>query len=206
MKGFEADYSGDKEQEPVPRPGTIAYLRYIEKEKERKAQSADKTEEPTKPGLALRNQDVKMRSPLERTPTLPSEEPLEPVLQVDLHEVEVIYDFLKFHNSIFRAIPGMTEGEIKLYLYLIHQSFGKDPPVNYCEYTQRDAMVGTGINSASTISKAMSVLERKGLVAWHTKATKRGLKSLVRVYLPVELENGPETTDLRKKKLPSQQH
>ena len=202
MKGFEADFSSEKDQEPGPRPGTIAYLRQMEKEKQRRAEAVSKTEVTPDPGRARRDLSENQSTPQESRPVLSHEGHHESDPEIELSEVAVIGNYLRFHRSIFWVIPKMTEGEIKLYLYLIHQSFGKDPSVNYCEYTQRDAMFGTGINSASTISKAMSVLERKGLVAWHTKATKRGLKSLVRVYLPVELENGPHATDLQKKKLP----
>jgi len=203
MKGFDSGYKEKEQEEPTPGPGTIAYLRLMEKEKQRRAEEEAKQslvggldghEELSHPSPSSPPANQK-RSPAGKR----GSRPYDSVREHHLHQVEIIRNYMRFHMSIFRLLPNLREGEMRLYLYLIEQSYGGDPPRNYCEYSQREAMAATFISSPTTVSKGMAFLEERGLIAWTPKATRRGVRSRVRVFLPCEAGEQSQAEDIETK-------
>lgn len=203
MKGFDSGYREKEQEEPTPRPGTIAYLRLMEKEKQRKAE--EEANRGLVGGLGNRGEQSTLSPPAppsynkrssSRRPSVKSQDSGQ---DTPLHQVEIVRNYVRFHVSVFRLLPNLREGEMRLYLYLIEQSYGSDPPRNYCEYSQRDAMTATLISSPTTVCKGMASLEERGLIAWTPKATRRGVTSRVRVFLPCEVGDKGQAGDVEKK-------
>ena len=147
----------------------------------------DESDSRTKPGLpdepglstkSVRKSRSKTKPGLHTKPGLPGEP----------QHLQALRSFATSQHDLHALIPNMKPSELRLYHYLIEQTYGNPDSSgdHVAEYSQRQAMQASGIKSTATIVKAMSVLVKRRLVKWVRRSRKRGQSSLVKVFLPDE--------------------
>jgi hypothetical protein len=93
---------------------------------------------------------------------------------------------LRIYNTITAFQPRMLDGETRVYLFLLQESYGKYPSVRQIEYHQRHLMQAIGMTSPATLSRSMKSLQKRRLVKWIRKARAKGERSAIEVCLPWE--------------------
>jgi len=215
MKGFSSAYE-DKGRaiDAVPRPGTEAYLRYVERRKREK----DETEaavEPVDNSPVGNLQPGMVRGtgmegiPVEASGMVRGTGMVEgtgmnrgtginsiPVQEQD-GGLKLIKNYMRFDMDVFSILPELTEAEARIYLDFIRRTYGQLPPRNICSATRR--MIGdtAGVASPNAQVKAIQGLERRQLVKRLITSRGKNELSMFRVYLPCELPGTRSTTAIR---------
>jgi hypothetical protein len=101
--------------------------------------------------------------------------------------IKITSNYMRFDLDIFEAIKTMSESETRIYLDLLLRSYGQLPAKNICSTTNPEIALRTGIGSSSSFSKAIRALETKGYIKRLFESHKKNMKSIFRIYLPVEL-------------------
>lgn len=117
-------------------------------------------------------------------------------VSVDDGEVYIKSNYMFFDKDIVSAIATMREAEAKVYLALVLQSYGKNPPRNICSVTNALLKKLTGLGSPSSFSKAFKGLESMGLIKRLVIGSPVTGKTMVRVYLPCETGRFESITEL----------
>jgi hypothetical protein len=195
LKGF-GDSGDNEESKPspatLPRPGTMAYLRYIEEKKGKKKEEG--RNECTTPETG---------SPPRTGPTPIIEAPPETeAVQYEDVEVHIDKNFMRFDRDVFGVLSQMTGAEAKIYLDFIRRAYGQRPPRNACSATNSMIARDTGISSPTTLAKTLQDLEEKGFIKRLFTARKSKEMSFFRVFLPCELPNSMSKTVISFKNRP----
>jgi hypothetical protein len=132
-----------------------------------------------KPGLPFKSGLV---TPDESEPGSPSK----PGLMPESASVQLLKTLVDSRHAINTIIPSMKDSELRLYSYLVEQTYGNQRTASdgVVPYSQKEAMRATGIKSTATIVKSMNSLSKKKLIKWVRKSRKRGEASQIRVFLP----------------------
>jgi hypothetical protein len=196
LKGF--GESGDnKESNPssvIPRPGTMAHLRYIEdqKKKGKLKESARSLEELT---TSKSEAPSKTKAPSLTEGALVFEPPSQiEGLQEDIGLVSIERNYMRFDLDIFGVLAEMSGAEAKIYLDFIRRSYGQESPQNTCSCTNPMIAKDTGISSPATLAKTLDGLEKKGFIKRLFTARKTHEQSVYRIFLPCELSDRKSLT------------
>jgi hypothetical protein len=173
LKGF-------GEEEDVPRAGTMAHLRYVEKKKRKEKTATEQLREAT--------QTEPLTGFGSTAPIDTVTEPDTVVVSISNHPLEppsLSSDILIAISSyILTTTPRMTDWEARIYRYLVGQAYATEDASGLLYYHQRTMMKALGLTSPPTVSRSMKGLEKRKLIRWVQRARGRGQTSRLRVNLP----------------------